>query len=260
MRCVPQYDLSPTTFSPEGRIFQVEYASKAVENAGTAIGLRCVDGIVLGIEKLLTSKLLKPGSNKQLHTIGAHAGMAFSGWAPDARQLIERGRAEAENYEETYGSPIPPAVLADRMAQYVHYFTLHGALRPFGAGAIVAGYDPETREHALHMIEPSGVQFRYFGTALGKGRQGAKTEIEKLDLKTITVRQALKEVAKIIHTLHDDGKDKPFELEMSWVCEESGWRHQQVPNSLKQEAEETAKKEIDEAEMEDDDEEEEEES
>lgn len=123
---------------------------------------------MLGVEKILWNRLLKPGSNKQLHTLGPHAGMAFSGWAPDARQLIERGRAESENYEETYGSAIPPAVLADRMAQFVHYFTLHGALRPFGTGAIVAGYDPELREHSLYMIEPSGVQYRYFGTALGK--------------------------------------------------------------------------------------------
>ena len=54
------------------------------------------------------------------------------------------------------------------MAQYVHYFTLHGSLRPFGVGAIVAGYDPETNNHSLHMIEPNGVQYRYYGAALGK--------------------------------------------------------------------------------------------
>jgi 20S proteasome subunit alpha 7 len=113
---------------------------------------------------------LKSGSNKQLHTLGPHHGMAFSGWAPDARQLIDRGRSEVQNYEETYGSEIPAEILAERMAQYVHYFTLHGALRPFGVGAIVAAYDPETKNHALHMIEPNGVQYRYFGAALGKVR------------------------------------------------------------------------------------------
>jgi 20S proteasome subunit alpha 7 len=251
------YDLSPTTFSPDGRLFQVEYAHKAVENSGTAIGIRCVDGCVLGVEKILLSPLLKAGSNKQLHTLGPHQGMAFSGWAPDARQLIDRGRSEVHNYEETYGSQIPPEVLAERMAQYVHYFTLHGALRPFGVGAIVAGYDPETKNHALHMIEPNGVQYRYFGAALGKGRMGAKTEIEKLNLSTITCREALKAIAKIIHTLHDEGKDKPFELELSWLCEESGWKHQQVPSALANEMEAAAKKEIEDAEMEDDDDEDE---
>ena len=170
------YDLSPTTFSPDGRLFQVEYANKAVENSGTAIGIRCVDGVVLGVEKILLSTLLKPGGNKQIATMGAHAGLAFSGWAPDARQLLERGRDEVYNYEETYGGVIPPEVLAERMAQYVHYFTIHGALRPFGVGAIVAAYDPETKNHALHMIEPNGVQYRYFGCALGKvGRTKGET-------------------------------------------------------------------------------------
>ena len=98
--------------------------------------------------------------------------MAFSGWAPDARQLVAQGRSEVHSYDETYGSVIPTEVLAERMAQYVHYFTIHGALRPFGVGAILAGYDPETKLHSLHMIEPNGVQYRYFGCALGKVRVG----------------------------------------------------------------------------------------
>lgn len=251
------YDLSPTTFSTEGRIFQVEYATKAVENSGTAIGLRCVDGVVLGVEKILLSKLLKTGANKQLATISKHAGMAYAGFGPDARQLVNRARSEAESYQDTYGSEIPPEVLAERMSQYVHYFTLHGALRPFGTGAIVAAYDPDRKLHQLYMIEPSGVNFRFFGCALGKGRQGAKTEIEKLDLGSLTCREALKEVAKIIHMLHDEGKDKPFELELSWLCKESEWKHVQVPSALKDEVEQAAIKEIEDADMEEDDEDEE---
>lgn len=75
-------------------------------------------------------------------------------------------------------------------------------------------------------------------------------------MKAITCREALKAVAKIIHTLHDEGKDKPFELELSWLCEETGWRHVHVPEALKNESEAAAKKEIEDAEMEDDDEEE----
>jgi len=250
------YDFSPTTFSPEGRIFQVEYATKAVENAGTAIGIRCVDGVVLGVEKVLINKLLKPGSNRQLATISKHAGMAYSGFGPDARQLVARAQSEAEDYEDSYGIHIPPEVLAERMSQYVHYFTLHGALRPFGCGAIVAAHDPERKEHQLYMIEPSGVNFRFFGAALGKGRQGAKTEIEKLDLSTLTCRAALKEVARIIHTLHEEGKDKPFELELSWLCEETDWKHVAVSAELRDAVEAEVKREIEEADVMEEDEEE----
>ena len=66
------YDLSPPTFSPDGRIFQVEYAGKAVDISGTAIGLHCCDGIVMGVEKLLNNKMLVPGSNRRIHTIDKH--------------------------------------------------------------------------------------------------------------------------------------------------------------------------------------------
>jgi 20S proteasome subunit alpha 7 len=69
------YDLSASTYSPDGRIFQVEYANKAVENAGTAIGLKCKDGVVLAVEKLVTSKLLVPGSNRRIFNVDLHAGL-----------------------------------------------------------------------------------------------------------------------------------------------------------------------------------------
>jgi 20S proteasome subunit alpha 7 len=85
---------------------------------------------------------------------------------------------------------------------------------------------------------------------------GAKTEIEKLNLSTITCREALKAIAKIIHTLYDEGKDKPFELELSWLCVESSWKHEHVPAALAKEIEDAAKKEIEDADMEDDEEDE----
>ncbi|ONM37088.1 Proteasome subunit alpha type [Zea mays] len=82
------------------------------------------------------------------------------------------------------------------------------------------------------MIEPSGVSYKYFGAALGKGRQAAKTEIEKLKLSELTCREGIVEVAKIIYAVHDEAKDKAFELELSWICEESKRQHQKVPNDL----------------------------
>lgn len=251
MLCL-QYDLSPTTFSPEGKLFQTEYATKAVENSGTAIGINCRDGVVLAVEKVLKDKLLKAGSAKRVHTLSNHAGLAMTGLVADGRQVVNRAREEIQSFKDNYGYDMPPDVLTDRLAQYVHYFTLSGALRPFGCQVLLAAHDEEAGRARLHMIEPSGVSYRYFGAAAGKGRQAAKTEIEKLNLETLTCREALKEVAKIIHTLHDESKDKPFELEMSWVCEESGNTHSAVPKELITEAEEWAKKAIEDAEMDDD--------
>mmetsp|Transcript_12470 Transcript_12470/g.23439 ORF Transcript_12470/g.23439 Transcript_12470/m.23439 type:complete len:271 (-) Transcript_12470:143-955(-) len=250
------YDLSASTFSPDGRIFQVEYAGKAVENAGTALGLKCRDGVVLCVEKPMTNKMLLPNSSRRIHTVDTHSGVAVTGFVSDARQIVNRARDEASNYDETYGSKIPPPVLADRMAAYVHYFTLHGSLRPFGAAALLASYDPETKEHSLHMVEPSGVTYQYFGCAAGKGRQPAKTEMEKLNInkpdqaENVDVKEGVRQLARIIHLLHDDAKDKPFELEMSWLCEASGWEHKGVPRDVIKESVEWAKKDIEDAEEE----------
>ena len=69
------YDLGATTFSPDGRIFQVEYATKAVENSGTVIGIRCSDGVVLGVEKVIFSKMLLPSSNRRVATVAPHVGV-----------------------------------------------------------------------------------------------------------------------------------------------------------------------------------------
>ncbi|XP_053373524.1 proteasome subunit alpha type-3-like [Mercenaria mercenaria] len=101
------YDLSASQFSPDGRVFQVEYALKAVENSGTAIGIRGKDGIVFGVEKLVTSKLYETGANKRIFNIDRHIGMAVAGLLADARQIVETSREEAASYRSNYGSPIP---------------------------------------------------------------------------------------------------------------------------------------------------------
>jgi 20S proteasome subunit alpha 7 len=236
------YDLSSSTFSPDGRIFQVEYATKAVEHAGTAIGILCSDGVVLGVQKPLLHKLLVPGFSQRIYTVSNNCGVATTGFVPDGRQVVTRGMEEAASFVDNYGTVIPPSILADRMASYVHYFTLHGALRPFGASVLIAGYDEETKK-------PS---YGYFACAAGKGRQPAKTELEKLELhKTpMTCDDAIKQVCRIIHMLWEEGKDKPFELEVSWLSEKTGWKHQGVPKDVLNAATVWAKEQLEDEEME----------
>jgi len=222
------------------------------------LGLNCKDGVVLVVEKPLVSKMLVPGSNRRIHNVGTNAGIALAGLLADGRQIINRARDECRSYKDSYDVAIPPNVLSERLSQYVHYFTLHGSLRPFGAAALIASVDPDNAAQggALHMIEPSGISYRYFGCAVGKGRQGAKTEIEKLKLQDLSCREGLKEAAKILHTLHDGSKDKPFIMEASWLCQETGWKHQAVPADLITEADQWGKKAVEDADMDDDSDEE----
>jgi len=201
------YDLSASQFSPDGRVFQVEYAQKAVENSGTAIALRGKDGIVLAVEKLVTSKLYEVGANKRIFTVDRHIGVAVAGLLADARAIVENAREEAKNYRLEYGSPIPIKYLKDRVSMYLHAYTMYSALRPFGCSLLLASFD-QIDGPQLYCLDPSGLSWGYFGCAIGKAKQAAKTELEKLKLKDMTCKELIREAAKIIYIVHDEIKDK----------------------------------------------------
>ncbi|KDN38324.1 putative PRE10-20S proteasome subunit C1 [Tilletiaria anomala UBC 951] len=239
------YDLSASTYSPDGRIFQVEYANKAVENAGTAIGLKCKDGVVLAVEKLVTSKLLVPGSNRRIFNVDLHAGLVSAGLIADGKHMANRAREEAQAFRDTYRYASPIKALASRLSLYASAYTLYSSVRPFGISTIIGGIDQDTNEPQLFMIDPSGVFWGYHGCAIGKGKQLAKTEIEKLDLPNLTVNDAVQKAADIIYKVHDDAKDKDFELEISWIGPESGGKHQMVPADIIAEAGRKAKEALD---------------
>jgi len=243
------YDLSAAQFSPDGRVFQVEYASKAVENSSTAIGIKCKDGIVFAVEKLITSKLHEDDSNQRVFNVDKHIGMAVAGLLTDARSLVEIAREEASNYRMRYGSSIPLKYLTERVSMYMHAYTLYAAVRPFGVSVLLSSCIDGVPE--MYMIDPSGIPLGYHGCAAGKAKQTAKTEIEKLDLGNFTCRDALKDAARIIHIVHDEVKDKTFQLQMSWVCNETGGLHQMVPENLLEQAETLAKNALDESDSDD---------
>lgn len=158
-----------------------------------------------------------------------------AGLTADGKHLAGRARDEATNFFDTYKQATPLKTLAERVALYVQAFTLYSSVRPFGIAAMIGGVDDE-RGPQLYLVEPSGVFWGYNGCAVGKGKQFAKTEIEKLSLDTLTMREAVDEVARIIYKAHDDAKDKDFELELSWVGAETGGKHVPVPKDLYDEA------------------------
>lgn len=144
---------------------------------------------------------------------------------------------------------MPVKTLAERVALYVQAFTLYSSVRPFGLSSIIGGIDKE-RGPQLFVIEPSGMFWGYNGCAIGKGKQFAKTEIEKLPLDTISMQEAVEEVARIIYKAHDDAKDKEFELQLSWIGPETNNVQQPVPRALYEEAVRKAQQALEE-EMED---------
>lgn len=154
-------------------------------------------------------------------------------------QVVETARVEASNYRSDYGSAIPLRYLKDRVGLYMHAYTLYSAVRPFGCSVLLGSHDSDGPQ--LYCIDPSGTSWGYFGCAIGKARQAAKTEMEKLALRELDCRQLLREAARIVYVVHDEVKDKNFELELSWVCQESQGRHEFVPKDVFLQAEAHAK-------------------
>jgi len=233
------YDLSASTYSPDGRIFQIEYAGKAVENSGTVIGLKVKDGVVLAVENLVHSKLLVPGANRRIQTIDPHIGLATAGFLADGRKIAAVARDEVAEHRKFYQFPCTLKNLVDRLGLHVQAYTLYSWVRPFGISTIIGAVDKDGP--GLYVIEPSGSSFGYHSAAIGKGRQLAKTELEKLKLSEISLRESVIEAARIIYLVHEDAKEKEFELELSWIGPETNNTHLHVPKDLYTEAVEKAK-------------------
>ncbi|CAJ0931407.1 unnamed protein product, partial [Mesorhabditis belari] len=243
------YDLAASTFSPDGRIFQIEYAQKAVDNSETMIALRGKNGVVCAVEKAIPSKLYQENSKPRMMTAAEHLGLGLAGVYPDCRAIRDYAVEEGLKYLRDYRCPIPDKKLAATLAEYVHMFTL-GISRPFGCSVFVNSWDKKDGGK-IFLIEPSGLSYEYRAWAVGKNRQAAKAEIEKLKLDELEMDQLVKEAVRIIMAIRDEGKDKNVTIEMSWVGENTKGNAELVPNATIDAAEEWARRALDEDDLDD---------
>jgi 20S proteasome subunit alpha 7 len=126
-------------------------------------------------------------------------------------------------------------VLAERVASFTHQFTLFASARPFGCSVMISGHDV-AKGYQLYCIDSAGNNFGYRGTAIGKAASSGRNEIEKLKLEQLTAREAVRHVARIVHSLHDEIKDRDWELELSWICEETNKVHSFVSKQMQADA------------------------
>ena len=126
------YDTSCTTLSQEGRIYQIEYATKKIESSSTVLGIIFNDGVVIVSEKIKESRAIVSGSNPTIYSIAKNIGIGICGLLPDGRNIVSRAKLEASSYLKNYGIPISGQILAERLSIYVHAHTCHWGARPFG--------------------------------------------------------------------------------------------------------------------------------
>jgi proteasome alpha subunit len=200
------YDRAITIFSPDGRLFQVEYAIEAVRRGTTAIGIRCKDGVVLAVEKRILN-MQEPESVEKIFDIDSHVGAAIAGLTADARVLIDNARIQSQVNRLYYNEPISIATLTKKICDLKQLYTQHAGVRPFGVSLIIAGIDDAPR---LFMTDPSGAYWGYLAAAIGSGSTVVKEELEKEYKEDQTLDEiivmALKSLKKVIESELDTTK------------------------------------------------------
>jgi len=208
------YDRAITVFSPDGRLFQVEYAREAVKRGTTTVGLKFKDGVVLIIDKRITSRLIEPSSIEKIFVIDDHIGCATSGLVADARSLIDRARLDAQINEITYDEKIQIKTLVKRICDFKQTYTQYGGVRPFGTALLIAGVD-ETGPR-LFSTDPSGALMEYKASSEGSGRSGAMAYFEENYKENISSEEAVDMGIKALHK-GTEGKLNPDAIEVGVV-------------------------------------------
>ena len=183
------YDRAITVFSPDGRLFQVEYAREAVKRGTTTVGLKFKDGAVLIVDKRISSRLIEPVSIEKIFQIDDHIGCATSGLVADARVLIDRARLDAQINEITYNEKIQIRTLVKRICDFKQTYTQYGGVRPFGTALLVAGVDKTGAR--LFSTDPSGALMEYKASSEGAGRSGAMAFFEQHYKEDVSVDEAI---------------------------------------------------------------------
>ncbi len=175
---IPQmgYDRAITVFSPDGRLFQVEYAREAVKRGATAIGIKTKEGVIVIADRRIGSRLLEANTIEKIYKIDEHICAATSGLVADARVLVDRARLEAQINRLSYDEPISVKELAKKICDFKQQFTQFGGVRPFGVSLLIAGVDKEPK---LFETDPSGALLEYKATAIGAGRNVVMEFFEK---------------------------------------------------------------------------------
>lgn len=183
------YDRGSTIFSPDGRLFQVEYAIEAVKRGTTAIGIKTTEGCSLVVQKRLHTSLVEKDMVKKIFSIDDQIATAIAGLTADARILVNQARIQAQIHRITYNEPITVEALTRRLANVKQMYTQHAGVRPFGVSLLIAGCD-EVLGPQLYMTEPSGSYWSYRATAIGSS---APTIIEFLEGEYKTIAQTVTE-------------------------------------------------------------------
>jgi len=171
------YDMTPTMYSPDGRIYQVEYAIETVKRGTLAIGVSTKQGVVMAVEEKPRTLQTKNITQK-IFQVDYHIGVAAAGYIPDARVQVDGARFFSQGNRMTYDESVEIATVAKHLADQAHQFTQYGGVRPNGVAMIIAGVDQ--KGEAIYVIDPSGTYVQYSAIAIGAGADDVNEVFRKI--------------------------------------------------------------------------------
>ncbi len=232
---ISAYDRAATMFSPDGRLYQVEYASKIVGQGTLGIGISYNKGVLLGADKKVTTKLLHPDSIEKLFKVDNHIAAVSAGLVGDARRLIDMARQKAQENIMHYDEPIKVETLVKEVSNIKQIFTQYGGMRPFGVSFIIGGVDESGIR--LFETEPSGALAEYRAIAIGKHKEKTMQMFEKEYSDSMTREDAIALAIKAVKIAQEEKEKFDYKrLDFAFIEEEKGFTKIQ-PEKLKQPAE-----------------------
>ena len=197
------YDRGTTIFSPDGRLYQVEYAREAVKRGSASIGVRTPEGVVLLADKQSHSPLLEPSSVEKLHKADDHVGMASAGHVADARQLIDFARRQAQVNRLRFGEAMGVETLTKTVTDFIQRYTQVGGARPFGVALVVGGI--ENGEPRLFETDPSGTPYEWEALAIGESRDDIQDYFEEHYEPDLSLEEGIELALRALASVSDDG-------------------------------------------------------
>lgn len=231
------YDRAITVFSPDGRLYQVEYAIETVRRGTIAIGIKCKEGIIIAVEER-PRKLQISGTAQKLFQIDDHVGVAAAGYIPDARSQVDNARFFSQSNRLIYDEDVDVETIAKHLADQCQQYTQYAGVRPYGVALILGGV---TRDAAqLYLTDPSGTYISYDAIAIGSGAEKVTEFLDDMYKPDMSLEEAAVLAAAGIYLTSED-KEGTNHIRMAQITIKSK-TYEIVPNEQIEEYAESAKK------------------